>query len=54
MRIVVNGCKEKAQWDMKKNKTGNILQIDFLKKIWYNIYIRYEKESSNIMSRSVV
>ena len=33
MRIVVNGCKEKAQWDMKKNKTGNILQIDFLKKL---------------------
>ena len=33
MRTVVNGCKEKAQWDMKKNKTGNILQIDFLKKL---------------------
>lgn len=28
---------------MKKNKTGNILQIDFLKKFYYNIYIKYEK-----------
>ncbi len=40
MIAYANGCKEKAQWDMKKNKTGNILQIDFLKNFCYNIYIR--------------
>lgn len=29
---------------MKKNKTGNILQIDFLKNFCYNIYKIWKRE----------
>lgn len=41
-----NSCEwlqRKSTMGMKENKTGNILQIDFLKKFYYNIYIKYEK-----------
>lgn len=44
VRLWENGYEEKYNGVWRINKSGNILQIDFLKKFCYNIYIRNKEK----------